>query len=68
MNTLTMTFLNKEDKKFNLRLTKVREDITEEEVEELMNLFINKNLLFEEEKELGSIVSASINRQEALIA
>lgn len=68
MNTLTMTFLNKEDKKFNLRLTKVREDITEEEVEELMNLFINKNLLFEEEKELDSIVSASINRQEALIA
>ena len=68
MNTLTMTFLNKEDKKFNLRLTKVREDITEEEVEELMNLFIDKNLLFEEEKELDSIVSASINRQEALIA
>ena len=63
-----MTFLNKEDKKFNLRLTKVREDITEEEVEELMNLFIDKNLLFEEEKELDAIVSASINRQEALIA
>ncbi|HCW73401.1 MAG TPA: DUF2922 domain-containing protein, partial [Clostridiaceae bacterium] len=61
MNTLTMTFLNKEGKNFSLRLPKVRTDITEVEVEELMTTILTKNLLFVGEKELESIESASIN-------
>ena len=68
MNTLTMTFLTKEGKKWNLRLPKVREDILDEEVEALMNAIISKNVLFEGEKELVEIESASINREEELIA
>jgi len=68
MNTLTMTFLNKEGKNFSLRLPKVRTDITEVEVEELMTTILSKNLLFVGEKELDSIESASINREEEIIA
>ncbi len=68
MNTLTMTFLNKEGKNFSLRLPKVRTDITEVEVEELMTTILTKNLLFVGEKELESIESASINREEEIIA
>ncbi len=68
MNTLTMTFLNKEGKNFSLRLPKVRTDITEVEVEELMTTILSKNLLFVGEKELESIESASINREEEIIA
>lgn len=68
MNTLTMTFLTKEGKNYNLRLTKVRSDITEVEVEELMNSIILKNLFFEGDKELEFIGSASINREEEIIA
>ncbi|MBP9920964.1 DUF2922 domain-containing protein [Proteiniclasticum ruminis] len=68
MNTLTMTFLTKEGKKWNLRLPKVREDILDEEVEALMSAIISKNVLFEGEKELVEIESASINREEELIA
>lgn len=68
MNTLTMTFLTKEGKKWNLRLPKVREDILDEEVEALMSAIISKNVLFEGEKELLEIESASINREEELIA
>ncbi|SFO00519.1 DUF2922 domain-containing protein [Proteiniclasticum ruminis] len=68
MNTLTMTFLTKEGKKWNLRLPKVREDILDEEVEALMSAIISKNVLFDGEKELVDIESASINREEELIA
>jgi hypothetical protein len=68
MNTLTMTFLTKEGKNYNLRLAKVRSEITEVEVEELMNSIISKNLFFEGEKELEYIGSASINREEEIIA
>ena len=68
MNTLTMTFLTKEGKKWNLRLPKVREDILDEEVEALMSAIISKNVLFEGEKELVEIESASIIREEELIA
>lgn len=68
MNTLTMTFLTKEGKNYNLRLNKVRTDITEVEVEELMNSIISKNLFFEGDKELEFIGSASINREEEIIA
>ena len=68
MNTLTMTFLNKEGKNFNLRLPKVRTDITEVEVEELMTTILSKNLFFVGDKELESIESASINREEEIIA
>ncbi|WP_312653099.1 DUF2922 domain-containing protein [Proteiniclasticum sp.] len=68
MNTLTMTFLNKEGKNFNLRLPKVRTDITEVEVEELMTTILSKNLFFAGEKELESIDSASITREEEIIA
>ena len=68
MNTLTMTFLTKEGKNYNLRLTKVRTDITEVEVEDLMNSIISKNLFFEGDKELEYIGSASINREEEIIA
>ncbi|HSR05445.1 MAG TPA: DUF2922 domain-containing protein, partial [Proteiniclasticum sp.] len=64
----TMTFLTKEGKNYNLRLTKVRTDITEVEVEELMNSIISKNLFFEGDKELEYIGSASINREEEIIA
>jgi len=63
-----MTFLNKEGKNFSLRLPKVRTDITEVEVEELMTTILSKNLLFVGEKELESIESASINREEEIIA
>lgn len=63
-----MTFLTKEGKNYNLRLTKVRTDITEVEVEELMNSIISKNLFFEGDKELEYIGSASINREEEIIA
>ena len=68
MNTLTMTFQTKEGKNYNLRLPKVRTDITELEVEELMSAIISKNLFFEGDKELASIGSASINREEEIIA
>jgi hypothetical protein len=68
MNTLTMTFLTAEGKKWSLRLPKVRENIVDEEVEALMNAIITKNVLFEGEKELVEIDSASINREEELIA
>lgn len=66
MNTLTMTFLNKDNKKYSLRVPKVRTDITDLEVEELMDLIITKNLFFTDLKELVSSVSASINREEDL--
>ena len=66
MNTLTMTFLNKDSKKYSLRIPKVRTDITDLEVEELMDLIVTKNLFFTDLKELVSSVSASINREEAL--
>lgn len=66
MNTLTMTFLNKDNKKYSLRIPKVRTDITDLEVEELMDLIITKNLFFTDLKELVSSVSASINREEDL--
>jgi len=68
MNTLTMTFLNKEGKNFNLRLPKVRTDITEVEVDDLMSTIIAKNVFFEGDKELESIGSASITREEEIIA
>ncbi len=68
MNTLTMTFLTAEGKKYNLRLPKVREDILDTEVEALMNAIISKNVLFEGDQELVSVESASINREEELIA
>jgi len=66
MNTLTMTFLNKDSKKYSLRIPKVRTDVTDLEVEELMDLIITKNLFFKDLKELVSSVSASINREEDL--
>lgn len=66
MNTLTMTFLNKDSKKYSLRIPKVRTDITDLEVEELMDLIVTKNLFFTDLKELASSVSASINREEDL--
>ena len=66
MNTLTMTFLNKDSKKYSLRIPKVRTDITDLEVEELMDLILTKNLFFTDLKELVSSVSASINREEDL--
>jgi len=66
MNTLTMTFLNKDSKKYSLRIPKVRTDITDLEVEELMDLIVTKNLFFTDLKELVSSVSASINREEDL--
>ena len=68
MNTLTMTFQTKEGRNYNLRLPKVRTDITNLEVEELMSAIISKNLFFEGDKELVSIDSASINREEEIIA
>jgi len=68
MNTLTMTFQTKEGRNYNLRLPKVRTDITNLEVEELMSTIISKNLFFEGDKELVSIESASINREEEIIA
>ncbi|MBO1265949.1 MAG: DUF2922 domain-containing protein [Clostridia bacterium] len=68
MNTLTMTFQTKEGRNYNLRLPKVRTDITNLEVEELMSAIISKNLFFEGDKELVSIESASINREEEIIA
>ena len=66
MNTLIMTFLNKDSKKYSLRIPKVRTDITDLEVEELMDLIVTKNLFFTDLKELVSSVSASINREEDL--
>ena len=66
MNTLTMTFLTKDSKKYSLRIPKVRTDVTDLEVEELMDLIITKNLFFKDLKELVSSVSASINREEDL--
>ena len=66
MNTLTMTFLNKDSKKYSLRIPMVRTDITDLEVEELMDLIVTKNLFFTDLKELVSSVSASINREEDL--
>jgi len=66
MNTLTMTFLNKDSKKYSLRIPKVRTDVTDLEVEELMDLIVTKNLFFTDLKELVSSVSASINREENL--
>ena len=68
MDTLTMTFQTKEGRNYNLRLPKVRTDITNLEVEELMSAIISKNLFFEGDKELVSIESASINREEEIIA
>jgi hypothetical protein len=63
-----MTFQTKEGRNYNLRLPKVRTDITNLEVEELMSAIISKNLFFEGDKELVSIESASINREEEIIA
>ncbi len=68
MNTLTMKFINKEGKNFSLRLPKVRTDITESEVTELMDAILAKNVLFEGTKELESVDSAAINREEEIIA
>lgn len=68
MNTLTMKFLTKEGKNYNFRLPKVRTDITEEEVTALMDAIIAKNIFFEDQKELESIESAVINREEEIIA
>ncbi len=68
MNTLTMKFLNKEGKNYSLRLPKVKTDITEEQVSELMEAILAKNILFDGLKELNSIVSAAINREEEIIA
>ena len=68
MNTLTMKFINKEGKNFSLRLPKVRTDITEVEVTALMDAILAKNILFEGNKELESIDSAAINREEEIIA
>ncbi|MBR0577054.1 DUF2922 domain-containing protein [Proteiniclasticum sp. BAD-10] len=67
MNTLTMTFLNKEGKKYSLRVQKVRTDITETEVQDLMDTILTKNLFFEGVKELDSVFGASINREEDLL-
>jgi len=61
-----MTFLNKDSKKYSLRIPKVRTDVTDLEVEELMDLIVAKNLFFTDLKELVSSVSASINREENL--
>jgi len=66
MNTLVMTFLNKDNKKYSLRIPKVRTDVLETEVTELMNFIITKNLFFTELKELVSIETASISREENL--
>ncbi len=68
MNTLTMKFLNKEGKNYSLRLPKVKTDITELQVTELMEAILTKNILFEGAKELESIESASINREEEIVA
>lgn len=68
MNTLTMKFLNKEGKNYSLRLPKVRTDITEVEVTALMEAILAKNVFFEGGKELQSVESAAINREEEIIA
>ena len=63
MNTLTMNFKNKLGKRFSLRVQKVKNEIPEALIEELMDLIIAKNIFFENEKELGEKVSATINRE-----
>ncbi len=68
MNTLTMKFLNKEGKNYSLRLPKVRTDITKDEVSALMEAIVTKNIFFEGGRELQSIESAAINREEEIIA
>ena len=66
MNTLTMNFKNRLGKKFSLRIQKVKDDISEVMVEEVMDLIILKNIFFEDEKELAEKVSATINREESV--
>ena len=66
MNTLTMNFKNKLGKRFSLRVQKVKNEIPEALIEELMDLIIAKNIFFENEKELGENVSATINREESV--
>lgn len=68
MNTLTMKFLNKEGKNYSLRLPKVKTDISEEQVTALMEAILAKNILFQGVKELESIESAAISREEEIIA
>lgn len=64
MNTLAMSFINKAGKKHTLRVPKVRPDVTEVEILELMNLIIAKNAFFEGDQELESVDSATITTLE----
>lgn len=66
MNSLSMVFVNKAGRNSTFRIPKVRTDVTELEIQELMNLLITKNVLFEGDQELESIDSAVITRQEAM--
>lgn len=66
MNTLTMNFKNKSGKRFSLRVQKVKNEVPEALVDELMDLIIEKNIFFENEKELAEKVSATINREESV--
>lgn len=66
MNTLTMNFKNKAGKRYSLRIQKVKDEISEVLVEEIMDLIIFKNVFFEDDKELAEKVSATINREESV--
>lgn len=67
MNTLNMSFLTLEGKRKNLRLNKVRTDLTEGEVQAFMDLLVEKNVLFSAHEELVEPLNATITRAEALI-
>lgn len=41
---LVMKFLDEEGKKYSLRLNDVREDTTEQEIDELMDIILEKNI------------------------
>ncbi len=50
MNTLVLKFKNKADKSSTLRIPNVKDGMTKEEADTLMNLILTNNIFYTDEK------------------
>lgn len=67
MNTLVMKFLTKAGKTCTIRVPSVRENLTAQEANTVMDLFVSSNVFFTGQEELESISSVEVNSVTPLV-
>lgn len=67
MNTLVMKFLTRAGKTCTIRVPNVREELTAQEANSLMDLFISTNVFYTGDEELESIDSIEMNSVTPLV-